>query len=306
MRRRGAYGIDEAGRDVIERAVSAHAFRQLGVEWREVAGATLAVVDPVRHPLRVWRRRSDAPTGYSAAARALGVAVFTNGPMMGKRVWPGVKVTRALVACELAGALLAGRMLGGPPGALLGGAMSAARSFRHWEPCGFVAGAGEGCARRRSFDGESARHGWIGRTGLPFGTYAVGCGDLPEDVVEGLGGLLLLVAGGRVVSGSGAGADLDALGAKSGVAAWGLVPLGEGELSANGSGAGARPAGVLAVLGSPRMTAATAAGVLAGLGTDAAVGTDQRGAVMLGLGGTCVIRPPWHRQAMQDYGLCCG
>lgn len=298
--------MDEAEPDVIERVVCSRAFRQLGMQSREVAGASLAVVDPMRHPLRVWRRCSDAPTGYSAAARALGAAVFTNGPMMGKRVFPGVKVTRARVAVELAGALLAGGALGGLAGAVLGGAISAARSFRHWEPCGFIAGAGEGCTRRRSFDGESARHSWIGRTGVPFGTYAVGYGDLPEDVVEGVGGLLLLVAGGRVVSGPGAGADLDALGDKPGVAAWGLVPLGESGASADGGGAAARPAGVLAVLGSPRMTAAAAAGLLAGLGADAAVGTDQRGAVMLGVGATCVIRPPWHRQAMQDYGLCCG
>lgn len=53
------------------------------------------------------------------------------------------------------------------------------------------------------------------------------------------------------------------------------------------------------------MTGAAAAGVLAALSVDAAVGADQRGGVVVGLGGTWVTRLPCDRQAVQDYGLGC-
>jgi hypothetical protein len=43
-----------------------------------------AVVDPLRHPLGVWKKRVPRLAVYGRSAQALEAAIFTNGPMMGK------------------------------------------------------------------------------------------------------------------------------------------------------------------------------------------------------------------------------
>jgi len=244
-------------------------------------------------------------------------AVFTNGPMMGKRLSGGSKLTRGRVVGEFAAGAAAGGVAGlavrrrhrrlGYATAVLGvtcGVMRAwTRSFTGWTPCGRVLSAEHEMDLRKSFDDEGPRHSWLGRFSTDFRSYAVGYGDLPDDVLEGVGGLILLVQEFAPVDVGGthaaAASDFAQLSAKRGIVAWGLVPL---EMSAE-------PAleGVLVILGSANvLDAATAASMLARVGARDAVGMDQRGAVMMGAGRSFLIRRPMlHRQALQTYGLCC-
>jgi hypothetical protein len=314
--------MDHFSADLIPRVVSEPPFRANGIDCRPWADAWLTVVDPVKHPLEVWRRRHSSARSYAESALVRDAALFTNGPMMGKRVWPGVKQTRAVVAAELGlaaaggalagaapagrrvGAGAAGRVAGGAIGATLGSLAIWTHAFRRWTPCGQVAAAAAGINLRKSFDDEGLRHSWIGRYADGFSDYQIGYGDLPAGIVEGVGGLLMLVQdhapadikhrSGVSADAADVGADLTMLGAKPGIVAWGLVPLEVRGLD-----------GVIAVFGSRVMDANTAAEVLARIGARAAVGMDQRGAVMLGMRGSCLIRPPRHRQVMQTYGLCC-
>jgi hypothetical protein len=310
-----SYGLAAWDREFIARVVSDPQFRQRGVAYGGDAAAAWAVVDPRVHRLRVWQKRPSA--SYSDTAIAMDAAVFTNGPMMGKRLSRRSKLTRRRVAGEFAARTAAGaaaglavrrrhRRLGGATAALglaYGSMRAWTRSFTHWTPCGRVVSAEHQINELKSFDDEGPRHSWFGRFSTDFQSYAIGYGDLPSDVVEGLGGLILLVqdfapvgAGG---TGAGPGSDFAQLSAKRGIVAWGLVPL---ETSAE-----AGLEGVLIVLGSDHaLDAATAAWMLAEIGARDAVGMDQRGAVMMGAGRSFLIRRPrLHRQAMQTYGLCC-
>jgi hypothetical protein len=277
------------------------------------------VVDPDRHPLHVWRRRPGV-SSYAGTAVDLGAAVFSNGPMMGRRL-PGVgKLTRSRVGLLLAGGTAVGTVGGiaaagaarsadvAVParsgaaallGAVAGVAAGYAAGFTRWVPCGGVRGAAAGIEDGRDFDGEGTRHAWFGRRDRAFASYAIGDGDLPSDVAEGMGGLIALVRDHRVVDGPpGHPAhrrDFEELSDKPGVVAWGLAPVG-------GSAGG----GVLMVFGGRRLTAAQAAQALQAVGARDAVATDQSGSVLLGSGEQLRLpRPTPPRQSMQTYGLYC-
>jgi hypothetical protein len=286
-------------------------FRAIGSISGRIADTAWAVVDPQRHPLFVWARASRLPGSYARSAQALDAVVVTNGPMMGKRLPGGRKVTRSWLPVEFAlrGAIgasagvLAGsrRRTPGPDGligAAVGVAIAAARSFTRWMPCGTVRGAG--VDDRRNFDSEGARHAWFGRRpGTGFDAYGIGDGDLPADVVEGMGGLILLVRDylvvGRVPGEPGYRRDFAELGRKRGVVAWGLLPA-----------AGGSDTGVLVVLGGRGLDAVTAADALVSMGARDAVATDQSGSVLMGSRHTWLLRRPnLLRQSMQNYGLCC-
>ena len=151
----------------------------------------------------------------------------------------------------------------------------------------------------RNFDDEGARHAWFGRSEVEFASYGIGDGDLPADVKEGTGGLILLLHDYRIVGQRvgdlGYRRDFAELAAKKGVVAWALVPTGDGTDS-----------GVLVVLGSRRMDAATAASALRCIGARDAVATDQSGSIMMGSGRTRVLpTPSGPRLSMQVYGLYC-
>src|SRR5258705_2122668 len=75
-------------------------FRATGSISGRIADSAWAVVDPQRHPLSVWGRLSSWPCSYARAAQALDAVVVTNGPMMGKRLSGGRKVTRSSLPME--------------------------------------------------------------------------------------------------------------------------------------------------------------------------------------------------------------
>lgn len=306
------------GRSFIAAVVDHPDFRSAGAGHGRSARFRWAVVDPERHPLHVWERHPGAASSYARSARALGAALFTNGPMMGRRLPGGQKVTRSRVPVEftlwsaagaVAGAVAAGAAtgtwIGRPPhrrlGVLAGVATGAAvawrRSFTGWVPCGGVRGRAGGIDDRRNFDGEARGHAWLGRSGGGFDGHRIGDGDLPADVEEGTGGLIRLVHDHRVVSRDPGHPDyrrdFAQLSDKPGVVAWGLVPIGP-------------DAGVLVVLGGRRISAGRAADVLHGIGTCDAVATDLGGSVVMGSGTSWLLpRPSPPRQSMQLYGLCC-
>jgi hypothetical protein len=299
------------GRSFIPSVVGHPAFDSAGVaHGRGAGGARWAVVDPQRHPLCMWGRPGRAGWSYGRTARGLDAVLFTNGPMMGKRLPGGRKLTRSRVPVDfalwtVAGGAAGGRLAG--PRSALGRAVGAAagvvvawgRTFTGWEPCGRVRGSTAGIEDTRDFDQEGPRHAWFGRTGRDFASYRIDDGDLPAGVEEGTGGLILLVKDHRVVDrqpgAPGYRRDFAELATKKGVVAWGLVPTGPG----GGTG-------VLVVLGGRRLDAAGAAATLQSIGTRDAVATDQSGSVMMGSGRRYFLpRPALPRQCMQLYGLSC-
>jgi hypothetical protein len=305
-----------AGASFVRSVVDHPAFRSAGVAHGRGTDCRWAVVDPQRHPLYVWRRRAPVGWSYLRTARALDAAIFTNGPMMGRRLPGGWKVTRSRVPVEFALWTAAGiatvglaRLPGPRRGWLLGGAAGSVaawtRTFTGWVPCGSVHGRADGIDDRRDFDNEGAGHAWLGRFGRQFASYRIGDGDLPAGVEEGTGGLIRLVHDftvvGRRAGDPGYRRDFADLAAKKGVVAWGLVPS-----RGTTTGGPATGAGVLVVLGGRRLDAAAAAAVLVSIGTRDAVATDQSGSVMMGSGRTSFLRAPsLPRQSMQLYGLCC-
>jgi hypothetical protein len=242
----------------------------------------------------------------------LEAAIFTNGPMMGKRHGPHWKMGRrtALVesigwptfGCFIGLAMSRGRAhpaIAGSVGLVTGIAVAWLRAFTNWLPCGTVRSTASGICDTRNFDNEGRRHAWFGRRGTAFDSYAIGYGELPEDVVEGAGGLILLVrdfaAASADKSSAGYDEDFAQLRQKRGVVAWGLAPVESDQTD-----------GVLVVVGSRRATAQAAATWLSAIGVRDAAATDQRAMIMFGGEHAFVIGPPLiHRQAMQQYGFCC-
>lgn len=271
------------------------------------------VVDPVRHPFRVWSR---APRRtYAGTAAALQASVFSNGPMVGLRLPVGGKITRTKAAGAAVSSTLGFAALGRQAqrvvaarrridrrsgkaavtaGAGLGAVVAYLNLFTGWVACGSVVSASNRLNERNSFDDEGRRHAWLGRRGVDFDSYRIDAGDAPADLVEGLGGLMLLVWDYEVIDTDPGerSHDLRELGHKRGVVAWGLTPGVAG--------------GVLVILGSASMTALQAARTMQASGVRDAVGMDQRGSVMLGHGRQFTMRrPALHRQTMQTYGLSC-
>jgi hypothetical protein len=290
------------------------AFQAAGSARGGGIGCRWALVDPERHPLHVWKRSAPVCWSYARTARTLGATLFTNGPMMGKRLARTGKVTRTRVPAEFLGWVAAGaglgaglaglprrrgRWLGGTVGSAAGALVAWRRSFTGWVPCGLVVGQAGRIDDRRDFDGEGARHAWLGRFGIDFASYQIGDGELPSDVAEGMGGLIRLLHDYQIV-GRRKGEphydrDFAELAAKKGVVAWALVPTGD-----------RHDAGVVLVLGGRMLDAASAASLLHGIGARDAAATDQSGSVMMGSGNLCILpTPSLLRQSMQVYGLYC-
>jgi hypothetical protein len=317
MMERLSHTLDAGGTEFVAQVVSQAQFRQTGISYGRDSSGAWAIVDPRAHPMHVWQKRDGAAASYGDTAIAMDFAMFTNGPMMGRRLSPRSKLTRRRVAWEFVGAAvgagaIAALGLGragysryalGAVGAACGSVHAWRRSFTGWRPCGHVISAQHRIREQVSFDHESPRHSWIGRFSTDFQSYVIGYGDLPENVVEGLGGLIMLVQDFAPVRGNGPGvgpgSDFAQLRHKRGIIAWGLVPLrmsGDPDL-----------AGVIVILGSQKaFDAATAARLLARIGARDAVGMDQSGSVMMGARQSFLVGPPpLHRQSMQTYGLCC-
>jgi hypothetical protein len=317
MMERLSHTLDACGAKFVAKVVSQTQFRQTGIAYGRDSSCAWVIVDPRAHPLQVWQKRRGGAASYSDTAIARDFAMFTNGPMMGRRLSPRSKLTRRRVAWEfIAAAVGAGataafglgragfsRYALGAIGAACGSVHAWRRSFTQWRPCGHVISAEHRIRQQVSFDHESPRHSWLGRFSTDFRSYAIGYGDLPGDVVEGMGGLILLVQDFAPVRGSGtgvgSGSDFAQLSHKRGIVAWGLVPLrmsGDPDLT-----------GVIAVLGSRKaLDAAMAARLLCRIGARDAVGLDQSGSAMMGARQSFLVGPPpLHRQAMQTYGLCC-
>ena len=277
-----------------------------------------AVIDPERHPLYVWQSDTARPSGYADIAAALQATVYTNGPLMGKRLGRTRKLTKRLAVCELvtwpAIGTAIGALLGRPrlPFAVVGNAAASVqvwrRIFTNWLPCGFVVSEHHNLRDLRDFDAEGVTHAWIGRSGTAFASYAIGDGQLPHHVREGIGGVLRLVRDFAPVlpppSNAEHAAHYAELYQKAGNIAWGLIPLKDQPgLAIDGSIP--HPAGLLVVAGSRTDRPADLASWLCAIGTGDAVVMDQRGSLLLGSGRRNLLRPARHRQAMQAYGLYC-
>jgi hypothetical protein len=304
-----------------------------------------AVVDPLRHPLCVWKKRVTRLAAYGRSAQALEAAIFTNGPMMGKRFGPTRKLTRGSAAWEFTMWTVAGAIggliaasgwgssyLGGIVGAAVGLAYASRRVFANWVPCGAVYSRDGGIDDRRIFDDET--HAWFGRFASDFSSYCIAPGDLPQGVCEGLGGLILLVRDFKTAStkiGDPAfNRDFAQLSKKTGVVAWGLVPLdrdhsvarcssylrdAQNRASAWLQGADKpspdttrtqRLEGVIVVIGGHTLDCEIAAARFCSIGTRDAVAMDQSACIMMGTARHFMIGPPpLHRQEMQLYGLYC-
>jgi hypothetical protein len=293
-------------------------FRRSGTLYGQSGHVWWAVVDPFRHQLSVWVKSGSGIFDYSRSAQALNSALFTNGPMMGKRLGPRRKMTRGLAVWEF----VKWSMLGGLGGLVIsyrsrvryGGAVAGAglgmlnawrQAFTDWVPCGGVFGQDEGIHDRRNFDDEGKRHVWFGRFREDFASYRIGSGDLPDGIQEGVGGLIPLVRHWQPVSDRRGDKNFNVefanLWQKQGVIGWGLVPFEKGDGKQTG-----RQEGVLAVVGSRTENLKFAADLLCAIGSRDAVATDQRGMIMMGAGRHMMIGPPSApRQTMQLYGLCC-
>lgn len=276
-----------------------------------------AVVDPLRHPLGVWKKRVPRLAAYGRSAQALDAAIFTNGPMMGKRFGPTRKLTRRSAAWEFAKWTVAGAIggllvasgwgapyLGGIGGVAIGVALASRRVFTNWLPCGAVYSHDSDIDDRRIFDDET--HAWFGQFASDFASYRIAPGNLPPDVREGLGGLILIVRDFEMAS-TKAGdpafnRDFAQLSKKSGVVAWGLVPL-DRAVDATRS---EHLEGVIVVVGGHTLDCEVAAARFCSIGARDAVAMDQSACIMMGTGRHFMIGPPpLHRQEMQLYGLCC-
>jgi hypothetical protein len=333
------------GRSFVSGMLADPRFLTVGVVDAHDHDCWWAVVDPLRHPLGVWSKCGPRFAAYARSAQALGAAIFTNGPMMGKRLGPKCKLTRGVAAREFAmwtvagavGGLLASSGLGlsylaGIGGAALGMAQASRRVFTGWVPCGGVFSRDDGIDDRRIFDGET--HAWFGRFATDFASYRIAPGDLPQGVCEGLGGLILLVrdfkAASAEIGDPAFNRDFAQLSKKKGVVAWGLVPFDHGRSAARGDsylpGARSRVSeptpgadeagpdatrtppleGVIVVIGGPALDCEVAAARLCAIGARDAVAMDQSGCIMMGAARNFMIGPPsLHRQEMQIYGLYC-
>lgn len=285
-------------------------FRSEGVAEGGEGAVAWVLVDPERHPLSVWERRPGR--SYAGTAKELGAAAFTNGPYVGR-------IGRAAVAGRLGGSLAAGAIggalfqtmgserrqarrqaLGAAAGALVGLGLGWWLALTGWEPCGVVYGEEAGIDDRRDWRGEGATHGWIGRGGEGFESYAVGLGNPPEGLREAMGGLIPLIVDGKVLGHDPAAAgyhpDYARSRTKKQLVAWCLLPT-----------PGAQSPGALLVLATrDRDAGAGLAAPLLDLGVSGAVATDSSGCAMCGSGRRFILGPPHlHRQTIQRYGLCC-
>jgi hypothetical protein len=288
------------GSSFISRVIGHAEFQVNGISHGYSHHCYWAVVDPHLHPLHVWKKKSDA--SYASSACELKAAIFTNGPMMGKR-FGMLKITRGSVVKIVAGAAFIGAFTGLAIGrdwfyslagaAFCGGAVWA-RVFANWIPCGTVCGLGQGVLDRRNFDNEASTHAWIGRFGQDFASYRIGLGDLPSNACEGLGGLVLLLGNCTPASDKigdrSYNYDFAQLGRKKGVVSWGFVPGHK----------------VIAVIGGKTLSGVEVAAIHRSIGTRDAVAMDLSACSMMGSAGRFFIGPPpLHRQSMQMYGLYC-
>jgi hypothetical protein len=307
--------------DAVRQALDRPGFRSTGVaEGGEGGEGSFAwvLVDPERHPLVVWER---APRRiYARTARELDAAVFTNGPYVGRigRAAVAARLSACVAAGAIAGAsrsvvplsCIAGQRnhatcrgrsaAGAALGALVGLGLGWRAALSGWQPCGLVRSEAAGIDDRRDWRGEGATHGWIGRSGENFESYAVGLGNPPEGLREAMGGLIPLIVDGEVLGADPADPnhhpDYARSRTKKQLVTWCLLPT----PNAQGSGA------LLVVATRDRAASAELATHLIDLGVTGAVATDSSGCAMLGSGRRFVLGPPHlHRQTIQQYGLYC-
>jgi hypothetical protein len=300
-------GSPRADNSFVTRALADPRFQATGVVSGQAGTGWWAVIDPTQHPLFVWRQTERGPFAYGRTALKLDAVVFSNGPMMGKRLGSRWKMGRRTAMAEvgawtvlggLAGlAASRGRLVAGLVGGGIGGVVAWKRAFTNWLACGTVRSRLGAFEDGRNFDDEGRRHAWLGRRGRAFEAYAIGDGDLPADAVEGAGGLIRVLRDGRIARED---PDFVELRHKRGCVVWSLLPL-------DPNARGRTNDGVLVVFGSQHADLEEAAVWLQRVGARDAVATDQRAMIMLGGRGRCWIGPPQpHRQGMQQYGFCCG
>lgn len=190
--------------------------------------------------------------------------------------------------------------MGAALGALAGLGLGWWAALTGWEPCGLVRSKTTGVDDRRDWRGEGATHGWIGRRGKGFDSYAVGLGNPPEGMREAMGGLIPLIVDGEVLGADPADPnyhpDYARSRTKKQLVTWCLLPTPDAQ----------SPGALLVVATRERDASAELASHLSALGVTGAAATDSSGCAMLGGGRRFILGPPHlHRQTIQQYGLCC-
>ncbi len=281
--------------------IESFSYRTDGWARTSIDSFHVVAIDPGRHLLQVWTTGGSlVPLRYVRAANESGGLVTTNGPMMGKLNRRGKRVGRVRIistgglAVTAAGAVAATTrsVRRGLAVGAVGTAAAWFRSFGGWIPCGFVRSSSNDINDRSDFENEGPTFGWIGRRD---GSHApvIGRGQLPDDIAEGMGGLLLLMTDGVPIRAGTADvfmANIARLGNKRGVVAWATTD-----------------AGAVVVVASASHNVHDATNLLLLLGARDAIATDQRRCVVLIVDGTTLLGPPPPaRQQLQRYGLSCG
>ena len=256
-------------------------------------------------------------------------------------LFDGIKwgVILAVVGLLFGGAgAIVGGIIGLVGGGILGYYAGRKRALEKWKPYGVVFGTKHGVSDPGL---NYTNYVHLGRNGAGFDTYEVSDGNPAGGFLEIIGGLIPLVRHFTPMSATKGAATYHAeyakLSQRAGLASWGLVPLNvdpsqvqlpqewSGHVSledlvmlteedlvnidlTSTTGDGSLMTGVLVVVGNPGANyMATAAGILAGIGTRDAVAMDGSDSVMMGAGGEFFFGPPPEvKQLIQIYGFYAG
>lgn len=227
--------ISTAGKSFIPQVVADPSFQKNGVLYGDKSDWYWAVVNPYKHPLDVWQKKTTGPLGFLKAyidsAHALNAVVFTNGPMM-ETSPPGRGSTYeaaylALLALTIAttGSLLAylfpwfWALVGTVVVGWMYPWLLALLFFTGGTPFGGIYSAAVPVAT----SGMKYNDHYFGRNGIPFSSYSVGPDPTPV-LTEVIGGLIPVVL--KFVAQTATTSTSYGNWSKTdGISGWGLIPF---------------------------------------------------------------------------------
>ena len=181
---------------LIPNCLADQGFQSTGIYNGVDAGVYYAVIDPRRHNINVWDGGAPNPhhsQGYRLAAIRHGTNFATNGPMMAPPAGSSKVSLYFWVAVLFIISLFA------------------------WRPFDRVIKSS-----RVAHRGKGIVKSYFARSGQgSFSAYSIGNGSAPISSLEGLSGLVRLVANGGIVND----ADTAGIQAAVGIASWGLRPI---------------------------------------------------------------------------------